>query len=315
MNTIKTFFFLMVLTGILLLVGGLIGGEAGIMIALVLAVAMNFGAYWFSDRIALGMTHAYPVTEQEDPGLYGLVAHQAELAGLPMPNVYEIDSDSPNAFATGRSPKKATVAVTTGIRRVLTREELGAVLAHEMAHVGNRDTLIMAVVATIAGAISMLAMMAQFRRHLWRFRRRPGKGRQHHQFAGGGHRHAHRRFVGADGHIPGKGVSGRRHRRPYLRRPLRVGQRVGEVGKRQRGPADESLRVRVPPFHRKPVERGHYIAALLDPSSHRGTGQASAGDEVQILGGGLRHAAPIHGANGAREPFRPRARCMAAEAG
>ena len=162
MNTIKTFFFLMILTGILLLVGGLIGGEAGIMIALVLAVAMNFGAYWFSDRIALGMTHAYPVTEQEDPGLYGLVAHQAELAGLPMPNVYEIDSDSPNAFATGRSPKHATVAVTTGIRRTLTREELGAVLAHEMAHVGNRDTLIMAVVATIAGAVSMLAFMAQF---------------------------------------------------------------------------------------------------------------------------------------------------------
>ncbi len=158
MNTIKTFFFLMVLTGILLLVGGLIGGEAGIMIALVLAVAMNFGAYWFSDRIALGMTHAYPVTEQEDPGLYGLVAHQAELAGLPMPNVYEIDSDSPNAFATGRSPKHATVAVTTGIRRTLTRDELGAVLAH----VGNRDTLIMAVVATIAGAVSMLAFMAQF---------------------------------------------------------------------------------------------------------------------------------------------------------
>ncbi len=162
MNTIKTFFFLMVLTGILLLVGGMIGGEAGIMVALVFAVAMNFGAYWFSDRIALGMTHAYPVTEQEAPELYGLVAHQARLAGLPMPNVYEIDSDSPNAFATGRGPKHATVAVTTGIRRILTREELGAVLAHEMAHVGNRDTFIMAVVATIAGAISMLAFMAQF---------------------------------------------------------------------------------------------------------------------------------------------------------
>ena len=162
MNTIKTFFFLMVLTGLLLLVGGILGGDAGIVIALVFAIVMNFGAYWFSDRIALGMTHAYPVTEQEDPELYGLVAYQAQLAGLPMPKVYEIDSDSPNAFATGRGPKKATVAVTTGIRQILTREELGAVLAHEMAHVGNRDTLIMAVVATIAGAISMLAWMAQF---------------------------------------------------------------------------------------------------------------------------------------------------------
>ena len=162
MNTIKTFFFLMVLTGLLLMVGGLIGGEVGIFIALIFAIVMNFGAYWFSDRIALGMTHAYEITEQEDPELYGLVAHQAALAGLPMPKVYEIDSESPNAFATGRSPNHATVAVTTGIRRILTREELGAVLAHEMAHVGNRDTLIMAVVASIAGAISMLAFMAQF---------------------------------------------------------------------------------------------------------------------------------------------------------
>jgi len=162
MNTLKTFFLLMVLTGLLLLVGGIIGGEAGIIIALVFALGMNFFAYWFSDRIALAMTHARPITDQEDPELYHLVGDQARLAGLPMPKVYEIQSDSPNAFATGRNPKHATVAVTTGIRRILTREELGAVLAHEMAHVGNRDTLIMTVVATIAGAISMLAMIAQF---------------------------------------------------------------------------------------------------------------------------------------------------------
>ena len=123
---------------------------------------MNFGAFWFSDRIALGMAHAHPVTEDDDPELLRLVAEQASMAGLSMPKVYQIESDSPNAFATGRSPKHATVAVTTGIRRILNREELGAVLAHEMAHVGNRDTLIMAVVATIAGAISMLAMLAQF---------------------------------------------------------------------------------------------------------------------------------------------------------
>ena len=162
MNTIKTFFLLMVLTALLLMIGGMIAGEAGIVIALVFALAMNFGAYWFSDRIALGMTHARPIPEGEDPELYGIVREQAHLAGLPMPQVYEIDTDSPNAFATGRSPRHATVAVTTGIRRILDRRELGAVLAHEMAHVGNRDTLIMAVVATIAGAISMLAMLAQF---------------------------------------------------------------------------------------------------------------------------------------------------------
>ncbi len=161
MNTLKTFFLLILLSGILLAVGGAVGGTTGIIIALVFALALNFFAYWSSDKIALKMAHAHPVTEQEDPELYSIVAEQASLAGLPMPKVYEIQSDSPNAFATGRNPQHATVAVTTGIRRILNRRELGGVLAHEMAHVGNRDTLIMAVVATIAGAISMLAFMAQ----------------------------------------------------------------------------------------------------------------------------------------------------------
>ncbi|MDA0734471.1 MAG: zinc metalloprotease HtpX [Chloroflexi bacterium] len=162
MNTLKTFFLLMVLTGLLLLIGAMFGGEIGIVMALGFALILNVGAYWFSDRIALGMTHARQVTEEEDPELYRLVAEQASLAGLPMPKVYSIESDSPNAFATGRNPQHATVAATTGIRRLLTREELGAVMAHEMAHVGNRDTLIMSIVATLAGAISMLAMIAQF---------------------------------------------------------------------------------------------------------------------------------------------------------
>jgi heat shock protein HtpX len=162
MNALKTFFLLMVLTGLLLLIGAYIGGEVGIVVAIIFALALNFGAYWFSDRIALGMTKAHPITQEEDPDLFALVAEQALIANMPMPKVYEIESDSPNAFATGRSPSHAAVAVTNGIRRILTREELAAVLAHEMAHVGNRDTLIMAVVATIAGAISMLAFMAQF---------------------------------------------------------------------------------------------------------------------------------------------------------
>ena len=161
MNTFKTFFLLMLLSGILVAVGGAFGGTTGIIVALVFAVALNFFAYWSSDKIALKMAHAHPVTEQENPELYSIVSEQASLAGLPMPKVYEIQSDSPNAFATGRNPQHATVAVTTGIRRILNRQELGGVLAHEMAHVGNRDTLIMAVVATIAGAISMLAFMAQ----------------------------------------------------------------------------------------------------------------------------------------------------------
>lgn len=161
LNTIKTFFLLMVLSAMLLAIGGAVGGQMGIIIALVFALALNFGAYWFSDRIALSMTKSHPITEQDDPELYNIVREQAERAGLPMPKVYEIDTDSPNAFATGRSPRHAAVAVTTGIRRILNRDEMSAVLAHEMAHVGNRDTLIMAVVATIAGAISMLAFLAQ----------------------------------------------------------------------------------------------------------------------------------------------------------
>ena len=161
MNTVKTFFLMITMSALLLLVGALLGGIGGIIIALIIAIAMNFGAYWFSDRIALKMTHATAVTESDDPELYSIVREQASLAGLPMPQVFEIESESPNAFATGRNPNHATVAVTTGIRRILNKQELGGVLAHEMAHVGNRDTLIMAMVATIAGAISMLAMFAQ----------------------------------------------------------------------------------------------------------------------------------------------------------
>lgn len=161
-NTFKTFFLLMVLSGMLLLAGLALGGPGGVIAALVFALAMNFFAYWFSDRIALAMSRAHRISETDDPELYRLVAEQAQRAGLPMPKVYVMDTDSPNAFATGRSPSHATVAVTTGIRRLLTGEELGAVLAHEMAHVGNRDTLIMTVVATIAGAISMLQWVAMF---------------------------------------------------------------------------------------------------------------------------------------------------------
>ncbi len=161
MNTVKTFFLMITMSALLLLVGAMLGGIGGIIIALIIAIAMNFGAYWFSDRIALKMTHATAVTESDDPELYSIVREQASLAGLPMPQVFEIESESPNAFATGRNPNHATVAVTTGIRRILNKQELGGVLAHEMAHVGNRDTLIMAMVATIAGAMSMLAMFAQ----------------------------------------------------------------------------------------------------------------------------------------------------------
>lgn len=159
MNMAKTFFLLMVMSALLLMAGAALGGEAGIIIALIFALVMNFSAYWFSDRIALGMHHAHPVTEQEDPDLFRGDPEQAGLAGLPMPKLYKIESDSPNAFATVRNPSHATLAATTGIIQILDREELGAVIAHEMAHVGNRDTLIMAVVAGILGLLVVAIVM------------------------------------------------------------------------------------------------------------------------------------------------------------
>ncbi len=162
MNTFKTFLFMFALMLLFIWVGGAIGGRSGMTIALVLALMMNLGTYWFSDKIVLAMYRAREVTEAEAPGLYSIVRGLAQKAGLPMPRVYIIDADQPNAFATGRNPKHAAVAVTTGIMRILTEEELAGVIAHELAHIKHRDILISTIAATIAGAISYLAHMAQW---------------------------------------------------------------------------------------------------------------------------------------------------------
>ena len=162
MNALKTFILMMIMSGLLLVIGLILGGIPLMIVFLVIALGINFVMYWKSDSLALKMANAHPVAEQDDRELYGIVAEQATLAGLPMPKVYQIESDSPNAFATGRNPQHAAVAVTTGIRRILNREELGAVLAHEVAHVGNRDTLIMSVVATMAMTIMILATVAKW---------------------------------------------------------------------------------------------------------------------------------------------------------
>ena len=161
MNALKTTFLLTVLTLLLVLGGQALAGQGGMMIALAFALVMNVGAYWFSDKIILKMSHAREVSEEEAPELYGIVRDLAQRASLPMPKVYLIEDGSPNAFATGRNPENAAVAATTGIMGLLSREELAGVMAHELAHVGNRDILIGTVSATIAGAISMLANMAQ----------------------------------------------------------------------------------------------------------------------------------------------------------
>jgi len=162
MNSLKTAVLLGALTGLLVLIGGYVGGQNGMLIAFLFAMGMNFFSYWFSDRIVLRMYRAQEVTPQQAPELHRLVQDLAMKAGLPMPRVYIIPGDTPNAFATGRNEKHAVVAVTEGILRILSREELEGVISHELSHIKNRDILIGSIAATIAGAITMLANMAQW---------------------------------------------------------------------------------------------------------------------------------------------------------
>jgi heat shock protein HtpX len=161
-NFFKTAVLLAALTCLVVLIGGAIGGQQGMLIAFVLAAGMNFASYWFSDRIVLSMYRAQPVDERSAPELYAVVRRLVTRAAIPMPKVYIIPEDTPNAFATGRNPEHAAVAVTEGIMRMLDDEELEGVLAHELSHVKNRDTLIMTVAATLAGVITYLAQMAQW---------------------------------------------------------------------------------------------------------------------------------------------------------
>ncbi|MFH0931857.1 MAG: M48 family metalloprotease, partial [Candidatus Zixiibacteriota bacterium] len=155
MNTLKTAFFLTLLTLLLVFIGRLLGGNSGMIIALIFAAVLNLGSYWFSDKIVLRMYRAQKIEEGDNPRLYRIVKNIALQSNLPMPKLYIIPSDSPNAFATGRNPQHAAVAVTSGIMRILNEEELEGVLSHEMAHIKNRDILIGSIVATVAGAISM----------------------------------------------------------------------------------------------------------------------------------------------------------------
>lgn len=161
-NTLRTTLLLAALTALIVGIGQLLGGSQGAVVALVFAALTNFGSYWFSDRIVIRMYGGQEIREQDDPELYGIVKTLAQQNQMPMPRLFLIPSESPNAFATGRNPEHAAVAVTAGIRRLLTRRELQGVLAHELAHVTNRDILISSIAATLAGAIMMLARMAQW---------------------------------------------------------------------------------------------------------------------------------------------------------
>lgn len=161
-NSIKSFLLLGLLTGLILLIGNLIGGTGGLIVALLLAVGLNGYSYWYSDKMVLAATDAREVLPEHAPELYGMVADLARRANLPMPRVYVIPESAPNAFATGRNPENAAVAFTEGILRELDREELEGVAAHELAHIRNRDILLSTIAASLAGAVMYIAQMAQF---------------------------------------------------------------------------------------------------------------------------------------------------------
>jgi heat shock protein HtpX len=161
-NTLRTTFLLAALTALIVLIGRMFGGSQGMTIAFIFAVVMNLGSYWFSDKIVLAMYRAQPLDEQRAPQIYSMVRELAAQANLPMPRVYLIPQDTPNAFATGRNPQNAVVAVTEGLWRLLTPEEIRGVLAHELSHVKNRDILIGSIAATLAGVVMMLANMARW---------------------------------------------------------------------------------------------------------------------------------------------------------
>ena len=162
MNNLKTFFLFALLTSVLVGIGYVIGGFGGMIGFLVLAGIMNFGMYWFSDKLVLRMSGAKEVSPQQEPRLHAAVEEIAGMTGLPKPKVYVIQNEAPNAFATGRSPNNAVVAATTGILRILDDRELRGVIGHELAHIRNRDMLINTVVATVAGAITWIAWMLQW---------------------------------------------------------------------------------------------------------------------------------------------------------
>ena len=161
-STAKTFLLMAALTALFMFVGSALAGRQGMILALFMAVAMNFFAYWYSDRLALSMNGAQEVSESEAPHLHALVAELANRAALPKPRVYVVQSDTPNAFATGRDPEHAAIAVTSAIMQALNRDELAGVLSHELAHIKNRDILISSIAAVMAGAIAHLATMAMF---------------------------------------------------------------------------------------------------------------------------------------------------------
>lgn len=176
MYHLKTFLLMAILTVVFVVFGGILGGESGLIMAFGFAIILNFFSFWFSDKLAIKMTKSRPLTEEEAPKLHKIIKDLSDKAGLPMPKVYVTPSSQPNAFATGRNPKNAAIALTEGIIRLLDKDELEGVIAHELSHIKNRDTLISTLAAVMAGALAFMARMGRFRMLFGGRRSRSGGG-------------------------------------------------------------------------------------------------------------------------------------------
>ena len=281
-NFFKTAVLLAALTCLVVLIGGAIGGQQGMLIAFVLAAGMNFASYWFSDRIVLSMYRAQPVDEASAPDLYAMVRRLTTRAEIPMPRVYIIPGDTPNAFATGRNPEHAAVAVTEGIMRMLDDEELEGVLAHELSHVKNRDTLIMTIAATLAGVITYLAHMAQWAAIFGAptERRRGLRWRWLHRGNGHGDRRPHRGDAGPDGDLADPGVPGRCERRATGGAPVGARQGAREARDGSEDGADARDAGHRTPVHRQPAARRRDHEPLFHASSDAGASRPPPRHEV-----------------------------------
>ena len=277
MNTFKSTLMLVLLMLVLVLIGERIGGENGMLIAFAISVAMNFTAYFFSDKIALKMYRAQPVTREQLPRAYEVVERLAAKDGLPMPKIYVIPSESPNAFATGRNPQHASVAVTHGILGLLTDEELEGVLAHELGHVKNRDILTSSIAATLAGAITLIARMGYWA-SLFGGYGGGGGGRSRRRRAG--------RAVDADCgadcgefdsacHLALPRVRGRRDGSAYHRQSLCAGPRAAEAGGLLQARAARGDGLHRAPVHHRAADRRRRGETVFDPSAHQGTDTAA----------------------------------------
>ena len=215
-SILKTTFLLGALTGLLMFIGGMVGGRHGVEMAFIIAAGMNFFSYWFSDKMVLAAYGAKPIDEASAPDVYAIVKELAQAAGIPMPRLYLIDSDTPNAFATGRNPKHAAVAVTRGIMRICSRDEIKGVLAHELSHVINRDILTSSIAATLAGAIMMIGTLAAMGRDFRARWPRGGRARRHHRAVDRGDPRADCGIADSAGDFAHPRIPGRRERRQTL---------------------------------------------------------------------------------------------------